>query len=79
MAPAVHRFQVETTLASNPRFVLQNLVAVLGVLEIVVGVFFHSPVSIMTRSGGVEGGVLLALGWRTRQIRENFGHMSGYP
>ena len=40
MAPAVHRFQVETTLASNPRFVLQNLVAVLGVLEIVVGVFF---------------------------------------
>ena len=50
------------------------------VFEINVGIIYlHFPVSIMARARRVDGGALLALRWRTHQIRAAFGHMSGYP
>ena len=62
MKPAAQKDQVEMYLASNPRFGLQNLTAVLRVLEIIVGsIFFCLPVGVMTWAGAVEGGVLFTL------------------
>ena len=62
MEPAARKDQVETSLASNPRFGLQNLTAVLRVLEIIVGfIFFRLPVGVMTRAEAVEGGVLFTI------------------
>ena len=78
MAPVDWRNQVETYLASNPRFGSQNLAVVLRVLEIIVGVMFsHFPVNFTMRTRGAEGGVLFDPRWRTCQRRETFGHRSG--
>ena len=80
MVPAVWRYRVETSLASNTSFGPHNMTAVLGVLKILVGVmFFHLPIGIMMQTRGVEGGGLLDFIWRTRQIRAAFGHSSDYP
>ena len=49
--------------------------AVLRVLEIIVGVmFFHRLIGIVIRARGVEGGTLLALRRRKRQSRADLGH-----
>ena len=62
MAPVVQRYQVDTSLDSNPRFVLQKSTAVLRVFEIMVEViFFHLPNEVMTQAIGVEGGAPWAL------------------
>ena len=54
MTPVERRDQVETYLASNPRFGSQNLAVVLRVLEIIVGVMFsHFPVDFTMRTRGV--------------------------
>ena len=56
------------------------MTAVLRVLDIIFGVIFlYLPVGIVSRARGVEGGALLALRWKMRQIRVDFGHMSGSP
>ena len=56
------------------------MTAVLVVFEIVVGgIFSHHPVGILTRARGMEGVVLLSLGWRTRQSNATFGHINGSP
>ena len=56
------------------------MTAVFRVLDIMVSVIFsHLPIAVMTWAKGVEGGALLALRWRTRQSREDFGHTSTYP
>ena len=74
MSPAAQRAQVETSLASNPRFGPQNITTVLRVLNIIVGVIFlHHPSGVMTRSMGVAGAALLALIYRTRQSRAVLG------
>ena len=48
MAPVAQSEQEETSLASNPRFGPQSMTAVLRVLEIMVGMFFHLPVGVTT-------------------------------
>ena len=46
IAPASQMYQEETSLSSNWRFGLQNLMAVLGVLEMIVGVVFFTVLSV---------------------------------
>ena len=80
MAPAAQRYHVEIILDSNPSSGLQNLTAVLRVLEIIVGVMFsHRPVGVITGDRGVEEGALLALRWRALQCMADFGNIGGYP
>ena len=42
-------------------------------------IYFHLPNGVITQARGVEGGVLFALIWRTRQSKVDFGHSSGSP
>ena len=56
MAPKAQRYREETSLSSNWRFGPHHLMAVLGVLEMIVGVvFFYGRVSVMCGLGGGRG------------------------
>ena len=41
--------------------------------------FLHCPVGVMMQDRGIEGYALLALRWRMRQSRADFGHRSRSP
>ena len=65
-------------MASNDRFGMQIMTAVLRVLEIMFGVvFFHIPIGVMDRDRGMEGASLLAIRWRTRRSRADLWQKSG--
>ena len=80
MEHAAKREREEKLLASNTKFGPHNMVAFLRFFEIIVGIiYFHLPNGVITQARGVEGGVLFALIWRTRQSKVDFGHSSGSP
>ena len=76
MAPAAQRDLVETSLASNPRFVPQKIMAVLRVFEIMV-VFFSPPCRSHDAGPWVERRAPWGLRWGTLQIRATLGHKQG--
>ena len=55
MAPKAQRYQEETSLSSNWRFGPHHLMAVLGVLEMIVGVVFLWSCQRYVRSRGWKG------------------------
>ena len=78
--PVARKDRAETSLTSKPRFGPQKLTEVLRVLEIrVVVMLSHLPVGVTAWDMGVEGVVEFFCICIMRQIRADFGHMSGYP